>query len=447
MKPRSKAEHAMLALAAKLPPISEKQRQYAFTHAFAPRAVIKPRKREVRCLCCSQTVVYDKLYIDSFLRNGQYDCPYCGRTMDAEKNSPGTPWREWRYFTVITTFRGHQVVRTWEIARLNYTAKHYTHYDINEIFQIWISDEGKEVITGRQLHRSFNSTVWDFNAPLGIRHHNGGGTGYYQFDDIYDISGNLLYPDIRVTPLLRRNGWTSRLLRYQGIIAMTDAMRYLLSVPASEMLVKTGQLDLFLDMVRRGRRELPFLHSVRIANRNGYIVQDAQMWHDMLRLAEGFGMDTHNPKIVCPPDLVKAHDALLARAARARQKRERQERMAEARKWEERYQQDKAPYFGICFGNDNISIAVIRSVAEIAEEGEAMHHCVFDAEYYRKSDSLILSARDRNGTRLETIEVNLRTFKVVQSRTKFNKTSDFHAEILSLMQQNMHLIRRAKPTA
>lgn len=158
-------------------------------------------------------------------------------------------------------------------------------------------------------------------------------------------------------------------------------------------------------------------------------------------------MDTHNPKVVCPPDLVKAHDALLARAARARQKREREERMAKARKWEEHYQQDKAPYFGICFGNSNISIAVIRSVAEIAEEGEAMHHCVFDAEYYRKSDSLILSARDRNGSRLETIEVNLRTFKVVQSRAKFNKISDFHAEILSLMQQNMHLIRRAKPTA
>ena len=125
MKPKSKAEHAMLALAAKLPPITEKQRQYAFTHAFAPRAVIKPRKREVRCLCCGQTVVYDKPYIDSFLRNGQYDCPYCGRTMGAEKNSPDTPWREWRYFTVITTFRGHQVARTWEVARLNYTHGHY----------------------------------------------------------------------------------------------------------------------------------------------------------------------------------------------------------------------------------------------------------------------------------------------------------------------------------
>ncbi len=97
------------------------------------------------------------------------------------------------------------------------------------------------------------------------------------------------------------------------------------------------------------------------------------------------------------------------------------------------------------FGIHNLTS--VAEGAEIAEEGEAMHHCVFDAEYYRKSDSLILSARDRNGSRLETIEVNLRTFKVVQSRAKFNKISDFHAEILSLMQQNMHLIRRAKPTA
>ncbi|MDE6436628.1 MAG: PcfJ domain-containing protein, partial [Muribaculaceae bacterium] len=94
-------------------------------------------------------------------------------------------------------------------------------------------------------------------------------------------------------------------------------------------------------------------------------------------------------------------------------------------------------------GNDNVVISVISSVADMLAEGEAMHHCVYGAGYYRKKDSLILSARDKDGKRLETIEVNLRTFQVEQSRAVCNKTSARHHEILDLMQKNMHLIRAA----
>ncbi len=442
MKPRSKVEHAMLALAAKLPPITDRQRQYAFDHCFAPRAVVMPRKREVRCMCCGQTAVYDKMYIDSFLRNEQYDCPYCGRTVYAEKNSPTTAWRERKLFTVITTFRGHQVARTCEVGRYNYTNDSFARYDLDEIFQIWVTDSGREVITGRQLHRSFNSTTWDYHKPFDIRHHNGGANGCYQFDDIYDISGNFLYPDIRATRVLKRNGWHKGLLRFQNAIALTDAMRWLLSVPVAEMLVKTGQDDLFLNMVRRGERQLPFLHSVRIANRNGYIVEDAQMWLDMLQMADELGKDTHNPKVVCPTDLRAAHDALLAPVARLREKRNREQQRLSAKDWEERYQTAKAPYFGICFGNDNVEISVIRSVADMAEEGEKMHHCVFTNGYYKRDDSLILSARDKAGNRLETIEFSLRTFKVVQSRAKFNATTEHHNEIVSLVNRNAALFQQ-----
>ena len=44
-----------------------------------------------------------------------------------------------------------------------------------------------------------------------------------------------------------------------------------------------------------------------------------------------------------------------------------------------------------------------------------MHHCVFDNAYYLKENSLILSATIE-GRRIETIELNLDTLKVVQSR-------------------------------
>ena len=62
---------------------------------------------------------------------------------------------------------------------------------------------------------------------------------------------------------------------------------------------------------------------------------------------------------------------------------------------EEMYSRHKSRFFGICFGDDNILISVITSVADMYAEGEAMHHCVYTNGYYKKPDSLILSARDR----------------------------------------------------
>ena len=73
-----------------------------------------------------------------------------------------------------------------------------------------------------------------------------------------------------------------------------------------------------------------------------------------------------------------------------------------------------------------------------------MHHCVYRMGYYKRPESLILSARDRGGNRLETVEVNLNTFSVVQSRGLQNHPTLAHADIIRLVEQNMNLIKRAK---
>lgn len=431
----------MLALAVKLPPITDKQRQWAFDHCFAPRAVYKIRKHEVRCLCCGQTAVWDKPFIESFVDVEQYDCPYCGKTMSIEQHTKATQYREFERFTILTTFRGHQIARTFEVDRCNYSSEHFARYDCNEVFQTWLLPDGKEVITGRPLHRSAFYTTWDFHKPLDIKHHNASCTGAYQFDDIYDITGSVFYPDARVTPLLRRNGWTRKLMGYQKSISMIEAMRYLLTVPTAEMLVKTGQLDLFLNMVRRGNKELPYLHSVRIANRNGYVISDAQMWLDMLQLASDLHLDTHNPSVVCPDDLKDAHDRLLRRYNRHRARIEIEKLAKETPAYESQFQKAKAAFFGISLTSDNVQIRPLSSVMEIAEEGMAMHHCVYSNNYFKKTDSLILGARDHNGRRLETVELSLKTFRVLQSRGKFNQSTPLHAEIVKLVESNADLFR------
>lgn len=133
----------------------------------------------------------------------------------------------------------------------------------------------------------------------------------------------------------------------------------------------------------------------------------------------------------------------MRRKQRIEQQLERERKIADAKRWEDEYRASKSKFFGICFGNDNIIITVIPSVAEIAEEGKAMHHCVYTNGYYKKEDSLILSARDRDGNRIETIELSLKTFQVVQSRGVNNSNTVHHDEIIKLVQDNVKLIMKA----
>ena len=76
-----------------------------------------------------------------------------------------------------------------------------------------------------------------------------------------------------------------------------------------------------------------------------------------------------------------------------------------------------------------------------------MHNCLFSNEYYLKEDSLILSATIE-GKRIETIEVSLKTLEVVQSRGLCNKNTEYHEQIVNLVNANHKLIRqRMKATA
>ena len=72
---------------------------------------------------------------------------------------------------------------------------------------------------------------------------------------------------------------------------------------------------------------------------------------------------------------------------------------------------------------------------------------MFDNAYYLKENSLILSATIE-GRRIETIEVNLDTLKVVQSRGVCNKNTEYHDQIVNLVNANKRLIRqRMRQTA
>ena len=52
-------------------------------------------------------------------------------------------------------------------------------------------------------------------------------------------------------------------------------------------------------------------------------------------------------------------------------------------------------------------------------------HSVFQCKYYAKADSVILSAHDRQGNRIETVEFSSSQGKVIQSRGMCNSDTEY----------------------
>ena len=156
-----------------------------------------------------------------------------------------------------------------------------------------------------------------------------------------------------------------------------------------------------------------------------------------------------NALYVCPYYLKTAHDNLLmikqVREARLRQERDRAQSISKR----EKLMKDIAGFyermeklFVMKITDGNIVICPLESITQFYQEGKAMHHCVYKLGYYNRPDRLILSAKDTGGKRIETIEVNLKTLNIVQSRSVCNGVSKYHDQIVKLVKKNMNLIRQ-----
>ena len=439
MRPRNARERQIAELSAKLPAITARQKQWAIATCF--EKVGYYTKGEVWCSHCG--IVHKKASseLGIVLVGDGTMCPHCGTRLTL-KNSRKRKIIESRYFTILTTCKGFQVCRHFIVEKRMFKGdNNVPEYAINEAVQNWIFPDGSETIMARPckcIPHIYDA--WNFEKPMSIKDRSGIRASYHA--DKYDINAEFIYPHDSILPILRRNGYTRRCKS----LPVSETMKLMLTDREAEILAKNSQFNILAWKHYRGYKEFctPYAHSIRIATKNNYIVKDASMWFDYLDLLSYFNLDTHNAHYVCPNDLQREHDMLLKRKKRAEEKKKEEQRRKEAAEWEKQYKADKAKFFGICFGNENIVITVIQSVADMADEGQNMHHCVFAMGYYKRKDSLILTARNAaDGKRIETIEVSLKTFKVMQSRGLQNSITPYHDEIINLVNKNIKLIRQA----
>lgn len=357
-------------------------------------------------------------------RNGMCLCPECGTQIEI-KDTRERVIRDKSYFNVITTMEGYQVVRMFlMIVEMRKGMKANPAY--LEIGSYWIDSKGKTSVVGLQRTLGHYIDCFAFGSPLEIRRDN---------DAFQRISDEWVYPRIKVTNTIKRNGFKGCCHAMHPV----TLFQQLLTNPKAETLMKSGDVEMLRYLCLHPQEVDKYWNSIKVANRNGYNT-DSQMWMDYIKMLERCGKDIQSPKYICPANLKEEHDRYMRKVHILEDKKKRAEDIRKAQEREASFKEQKEKFFGIRINDGEIEVKVLESVEEYRQEAESQHICLFSAAYDQREDSLIFSARI-DGRIIETIEVDLRTLRVVQSRGVCNKNTAYHDRIINLINANTHLIK------
>ena len=443
MKPKTIIQKEVARLSATLRPISPKQTEWAYTNCVEHIAY-RAKSGMLTCPDCGHSWKSGDGTLCDTLEG--CICPHCGAELKVQDSRRRTQ-KGVRYFCILTTCRGYQVIR---VAQAHYSSKkgEPMKFYCTEVVQRWISPDGK--VTDMALLRTFPSYYfdqWSLYSDMEVRPYNS------LYDDVCKWSE--VYPLIRTIPQLRRNGFKGD---FYGISPVLLFKR-VLSDTRIETLLKSGEIEDMKYFILNTHNAEMLWASYLIARRHHYKINNLKLWCDYLQMLNNLGHDIRNPKNICPADFIDAHDRAMRRIEAKRMKertenerrweaerRDREQRkLLEEKQREDDFKAMKSKFFGLVISDNEITVKVLESIEEYYEEGKAQNICVFGAGYYTKAESLVLSARI--GDRIiETVEVDLQTLRVVQCHGKGNLNTPYHDRIVDLVNSNAQLIK-ARMTA
>lgn len=424
MKPRNKFEQAVLAESKNLHPMTKTQSNWAFRECIDHFAYRLPKGRTT-CMDCGHSWTMEQ-------STDTCTCPHCRARLQV-KTTRARKLQQKQYFTLLTTCGEYQVLRMFLLV-VGMEKGCRAQSSVIEIGHYWWSDAGRQALVA--IQRTFGHYIdsFSFCSPMAIRND----SEAYRY-----VAYSQIYPKLKVTNTLYRNGFNGE---FHGI-APTQLIPALLTDSRAETMMKAGRYKDLRHLLSRGKGLDNYWSSYKLTLRHHYTIGDIALWCDYIDMLRRLGKDTHNPKYVCPTDLQGEHNKRETELHRQREKEETKRKQQKAMEDEERFQELKSKFFGISFTDGMIQVRTLESVQDYLTEGTELRHCVFSNEYYLKEDSLILSATIE-GRRIETIEVSLDTFQVVQSRGVCNKNTEYHDQIVSLVNANKRLIRqRMRQTA
>jgi hypothetical protein len=422
MKPKTASEIKIVELSKNLPLITQKQNEAAFKKCFDNYAVHS--RKSMFCLECGHAW---KVTDNNKLK--KVTCEKCSKKL-VVTNKYSNGLKETDYYQIITTADNFQIVRMICITKtMKKNSKCY--FFAHEVMQLFIDDTGKtRMMSKNVMGMSQYIDQWVIHSELTLKP-NINTSRFY-------LSPSFVQPNKKILPILKRNGFKGK---FYGI-APQIFLKTLLTDSIAETLLKANQIDMLYYHIRNTniKNDSIYWNAIKICIRNKYQIKDAKLWMDYIDLLHYFEKDLRSPKYVCPMDLNRSHDKLMAKKQEEILKTTFEEKKKLIAKNQKLYFKAKKQFFGLVFSENNISIRVIETVKEFLEEGCIHNHCVFTNEYYKKQNSLILSAKV-DGVHTETIQISLENFEILQSRGKGNKATKYNKQIINLVSKNLHQIR------
>jgi hypothetical protein len=432
MKPKTKLHKEVHSLVKHVKPLPSDLKKHIIEKKFYH--YVYKLKNTATCFTCGHTWE-DKTPKNTLLHSiGGYVCPKCNRNLIALSDRSRTSG-ESKTFHQITTVKNWQVVRTFEVHR--YCRAHdkakYTFY---EVVQMWINEKGRKV-NRAMLRNPMNNSSWQYTSELEIRSDQ---------SELYYVGENL--PKAKVLPIVRRNGYNRTFHKLHPAWFCELVLGY----QKAETLLKAKQYPLFERFHDFEYKIQKYWSSIKICIRNNYLIENPSDYFDHLELLYGFRKDLLNPHYVCPSDFKAEHQRYIDyRMVVDQRNREIQaeidakENAKELAKANKKYIRAKKKFFDLFITNGEISITPLKSVEEFMIEGKTLRHCIYSNGYYNRENSLILSAK-KEKTRLETIEIDLRDFRIAQARGRFNESSKYHDQILDLVSSHIFDIKKLTKT-
>lgn len=421
MKPRTKLQKRVTYLSSRLYEISKDQKEWAYNTCIVHQGYAN--KTSAACLGCGNDIPLESI------KRKRATCNGCGRKLRIEKTLK-RKHSQTNYFAIAELVQEFQVIRNFEIKTYHKKGEK-VRIQISEILQYWLRDDQKFTMIG--LRHNVQGYCDSWGGDWSIRKER----GWYKK---YEVYPRFYHPSSVFEITYSKYGINHRL---KGMTFL-EAKETIPKSPKAETLLKSKQYGLLGAYINNRHHFDRYWASIKIALRNKYKIADASVWFDYLQLLQYFQKDIKSIKYICPKNLKKEHDRLVIKKQLILARRKEEERKKQMHIAQKSFAEHIKPYKTIRFKDSFLTVVPLKTVSEFLEEAEALKHCLFTNEYYEKRNVLILSARV-DGKPIETIEVCLTTFKVLQSRGLHNNPSQKNKEIIKLVESNIEKISAAAP--
>ncbi|WNI34679.1 PcfJ domain-containing protein [Chryseobacterium sp. SG20098] len=425
MKPKTKIQVEVNRLAKFLLKPTQEQQDYAINKMF-PKLCFATKSTAFCLECGSDINVKD-------INRNRVICNSCGENLKVEmsrKRKFTSGWGTMGMAELVTSMGyDFQVIRNFEF-RCYYEKGEKKRVFFWEICQNWYEVKGKRVVNSRIL-----SSYGNYNGDMEIREHNRLVYGYYTNNNSYNPFPDFFHPHSKFRPEYEKRGINYKVLKDIRFSRLVDLVNY---SPKIETLIKLNYHNIVgaweSNIIDR------YWNALKICFRNKYKIKDPNIYKDLLDAMAYLDKDLHNAHYVCPKDLIKAHDFYVHEKRKAEIGKTLASNKKKCDNVNPQYIFQKKKFFDLFFKDKEVEVRPLMSVHEFLEEGETLKHCIFTNKYYEKKNSLLFSATVK-GQRVETVELCLKTFRILQNHGLGHKKSKYSERIINLIKNNIKQVR------